>query len=207
MCNIATLVGDKIKGKILFWGTSVTIELVFKATLTFRHHASYIQDRRTATPQIDTMHPIYRTDVPLLHRQAPCILYIGQTYRYSTDRHHASYIQDRLPPLHRQAPCILYIGQTYRYCTDRHHASYIQDRLLLLHRQAPCILYIGQTTVTPQIGTMHPIYRTDYRYSTLNTFYVFSQKTYLIIFGLSLTIFVNSSTKCRVFPNVTLLGL
>ena len=23
---------------------------------------------------------------------APCILYIGQTYRYSTDRHHASYI-------------------------------------------------------------------------------------------------------------------
>ena len=36
--------------------------------LTFRHHESYISDRRTATPQIGTMHPIYRTDVPLLHR-------------------------------------------------------------------------------------------------------------------------------------------
>ena len=45
-------------------------------TLTFRHHASYI----------------YRTDVPLLPTQAPCILYIGQTYRYSPHRHHASYI-------------------------------------------------------------------------------------------------------------------
>ena len=36
--------------------------------LTSRHHASYILDRRTATPQIGTMHPIYRTDVPLLPR-------------------------------------------------------------------------------------------------------------------------------------------
>ena len=77
---------------------------------------------------------------------APCILYIGQTYRYSPDRHHASYIQDRraatsqigtmhpiyrtdVPLLRRQAPCILYIGQTYRYSPDRHHACYIQDRL------------------------------------------------------------------------------
>ena len=59
---------------------------------TDRHHASYIYNRCAVTPQTGTMHPIYRTDVPLLHRQAPCILCIGQTYRYSTDMHHASYI-------------------------------------------------------------------------------------------------------------------
>jgi hypothetical protein len=56
---------------------------------------------------------------------------------------------------------------------------------------ASCILYIGQT----------------YRYSAENTFYVFSRQIYLIIFfRFSLTIFVYSSKKCRVFPNVTLLG-
>ena len=56
---------------------------------------------------------------------------------------------------------------------------------------APCILYIGQT----------------YRYSPEYTFYIFSQQIHLIIFfRLSLAIFVYSSTKCRVFPYVTLLG-
>jgi len=56
---------------------------------------------------------------------------------------------------------------------------------------APCNLYIGQS----------------YRYSPEYSFYIFSQQIYLIIFfGLSLTIFVYSSTKCRVFPNVTVLG-
>ena len=38
-------------------------------------------------------------------------------------------------------------------------------------------------------------------------FYIFSQQIYLTnFFRLSLTIFVYSSTKCRAFPNVTLLG-
>jgi hypothetical protein len=56
---------------------------------------------------------------------------------------------------------------------------------------APRILYIGQT----------------YRSSPEYAFYIFSQQIYLIFFfRLSLTIFVYSSTKCRVFPNVTLLG-
>ena len=56
---------------------------------------------------------------------------------------------------------------------------------------APCILYIGQT----------------YRYSPQYSFYIFSQKIHLIIFfRLSLAIVVYSSTKCRVFPNVTLLS-
>jgi len=54
-----------------------------------------------------------------------------------------------------------------------------------------CILYIGQM----------------YRYPPEYTFYIFSQQVYLIIFfRLSLTIFIYSSTKCRVFPNDTLLG-
>ena len=135
-----------------------------------------------------TMHPIYRTDLPLLSRQAPCILYIGQD----------------VPLLPRQAPCILYIGQTYRYSPDRHHASYIQDR----------------RTDPPQIGTMNPIYRRDvpllhrqapcrqtYRSSPQYTFCIFSQQVYLIIFlhFLSPSSFI-PLTKCRVFPNVTLLG-
>jgi len=63
--------------------------------------------------------------------------------------------------------------------------------LLCIKLYAPCTLYIGQT----------------YSYSPEYTFYIFSQQIYLIIFFiLSLTIFVYSSTKCRVFPNVTLLG-
>ena len=65
--------------------------------------------------------------------------------------------------------------------TFRHHTSYIY-----------IYIYIGQT----------------YRSSPEWTFYIFSQQIYylIIFFRLSLTIFVYSSTKCRVFPNVTLLG-
>jgi hypothetical protein len=60
-----------------------------------------------------------------------------------------------------------------------------------INLQAPCILYIGQT----------------YCYAPEYTFYIFSQQIHLIIFfRLSVTIFVYSSTKCRVFPNVILLG-
>ena len=61
----------------------------------------------------------------------------------------------------------------------------------LINLYAPCILYIGQT----------------YRYSPEYAFYIFSQQIYIyIFFSLSLAIFVYSFTKCRVFPNVTLLG-
>ena len=56
---------------------------------------------------------------------------------------------------------------------------------------APCILDIEQA----------------YRYSPEYAFYIFSQEIHLIIFfRLSLAIFVYSSTKCRVFTNVILLG-
>jgi len=61
----------------------------------------------------------------------------------------------------------------------------------LFNLLAPCILYIGQ----------------KYRYSPQYSFYIFSQQIYLIIFfRLSLTIFVYSSTKYRVYSNATLLG-
>ena len=125
--------------------TTISIHLDSLPSLTFRHHVFYIQDRRTASPHKGTMHPIYRTDVPLLLTQPPRILCIGQTYRYSPHSHHASYIQDRrtatphiatthpiyrtdVPLLPTQEPCILYIEQTYRYSPHSHHASYIQDR-------------------------------------------------------------------------------
>jgi len=63
--------------------------------------------------------------------------------------------------------------------------------MALFNLQAPCILYIGQA----------------YRYSQEYAFYIFSQQIYLnIFFILSLAIFVYSSTKFRVFPNVILLG-
>ena len=69
--------------------------------------------------------------------QVPCILYIGQTYRYSTDRHHASYIQDR----RTYTPQISTVHPIYRTdvpsSTDRHHESCIQDRRTVLHRQTP----------------------------------------------------------------------
>ena len=58
----------------------------------------------------------------------------------------------------------------------------------LVNLWAPCILYIGQV----------------YRQSPECAFYIFSQQIYLIFFfRLYLAIFVCSSTKCRVFPNVT----
>ena len=74
------------------------------------------------------------------------------------------------------APCILYIGQTYRYSTDRHHASYIQDR----------------RTATPQIGTMHPIYRTDVPLLPRAHFlYIQSTNTlFNYFFRLSLSLFI-----------------
>ena len=113
---------------------------------------------------------IYRTDIPLLPTWAPCILYIGQTYRSSPHRHHASCIQDR---------------RTATPHMGTMHPIYRTDKPLL-PTQAPCILYIGQT----------------YCYSPEYSFYIFSQQIYLIFFTLSLTIFVYSPTKCRVFPNV-----
>ena len=48
--------------------------------LTFMHHESYIKDRRTATPHTTIF--IYLVNINLY---APRILYIGQTYRYSTE--------------------------------------------------------------------------------------------------------------------------
>jgi hypothetical protein len=57
------------------------------------------------------------------------------------------------------------------------------------------------------LGTMHSIYRTDVPLLPTVRFYIVIQQIYLIIFfRISLAIFVYSSTKCRVFPNVTLLG-
>jgi len=57
---------------------------------------------------------------------------------------------------------------------------------------------------------MHPIQYIGqtYRNSPQYAFYIFGQQIYYLIisFTLSLTIFVYSSTKCRVFPNVNLLG-
>ena len=55
-----------------------------------RHHASYIQDRRTAPPQIDTVHPIYRTDLPLLP-QSTLFIYLVNKYCslfFQTFSHH-----------------------------------------------------------------------------------------------------------------------
>ena len=54
-----------------------------------RHHASYIQDRRTATPHIGTMHPIYRTYVPPL----PRVLFL-----YIQSRNIFNYFVDFLSP-------------------------------------------------------------------------------------------------------------
>ena len=64
--------------------------------------------------------------------------------------------------------------------------------VLIFNLYATYILYIGQT----------------YRYfPEYSFFYIFSQQIYLIIFFRhSLTIFFYSFTKCRVFPNVTVLG-
>jgi len=54
---------------------------------------------------------------------------------------------------------------------------------------------------------MHPIYRTDVPLLPTVRFFIYSVNKYInFFFGLSRTIFVYSSTKCRVFPNVTLLG-
>ena len=81
--------------------------------------------------------------------------------------------------------------QKYTVAGFVHYLQYSEQNAFL-NLYAPRILYIGQTC----------------RYSPEYSFYIFSQQIYFIIFffRLSLTIFVYSSTKCRVFPNVTLLG-
>ena len=86
----------------------------------------------------------------------------------------------------------------YNPNTNNHNPAVLPLRIIFqghttgINFQAPCVLYIGQA----------------YRYSPEYSFYIFSQQIYLIIFfRLSLAIFFYSSTKCRVFPNVTLLGL
>jgi hypothetical protein len=57
------------------------------------------------------------------------------------------------------------------------------------------------------LGTMHPIYRTDVPLLPRVRFlYIQSKNIFNYFFRLSLTIFVYSSIKCRVFPNVILLG-
>jgi len=54
---------------------------------------------------------------------------------------------------------------------------------------------------------MHPIYRTDVPLLPRILFtYIQSPNIFNYFFRLSLAIFVYSSTKCRVFPNVTHLG-
>jgi hypothetical protein len=70
--------------------------------------------------------------------------------------------------------------------------------------RSPCCLI---AMLIKPLGTMHPIYRTDSSLLPEYAFYTFSQEIHLIIFfGISLAIFVYSSTKCRVFTNVILLG-
>ena len=55
--------------------------------------------------------------------------------------------------------------------------------------------------------TTHLIYRTDGPLlPTVVFLYIQSKNIFNYFFRVSLTIFVYSSTKCRVFPNVTLLG-
>ena len=55
---------------------------------------------------------------------------------------------------------------------------------------------------------MHPIYRTDVPLlPRVDFLYILSIDIFhYFFFSLSLTIFVHFCTKCRVFPNVTLLG-
>ena len=54
---------------------------------------------------------------------------------------------------------------------------------------------------------MHSIYRTDVPLlPTVLFLYIQSTDIFNYFFRRSLIIFVYSSTKCRVFPNVTLLG-
>ena len=55
------------------------------------------------------------------------------------------------------------------------------------------------------LGTMHSIYRTDVPFLPRVRFlYIYLVNKYInYFFRLSLAIFVYSSTKCRVFPNVT----
>ena len=79
----------------------------------------------------------------------------------------------RMVPVHTQQTWFLI--SIMRRLTFRHHASYIQDR----------------RTATPQ-----------------STLFIYIQSTNIFnyFFSLSLTIFMYSFTKCRVFPNVILLG-
>ena len=53
---------------------------------------------------------------------------------------------------------------------------------------------------------MHPIYRTDVPLLPRSTLFIYLVNKYIYFFRLTLTIFIYSSTECRVFPNVTLLG-
>jgi len=61
--------------------------------------------------------------------------------------------------------------------------------------------------VVKRLGTVHPIYRTDVPLLPRVLFlYIRSTNIFNYFFRLSFIIFVYSPTKCRVFPNITLLG-
>ena len=173
------------------------------------------------------MHPMYRTVVPLLPT-VPCILRTGQSCHYSP-QYHASYVQDptyrTVVPLLPTVPCIiLRTGQSCCYSPQYHASSYVQDShaatphstmhhptyrtVVPLLPTVPCILCTGQSCrYSPQY---HASCVQDSCAATPHSTlfkYIFSQQINLtIFFRLSLAIFLYSSTKCRVFPNVTLLG-
>ena len=158
---------------------------VTKICLNFGHRASYIQ---TDGPLLPTVRFLYIQSTNIFNLYAPCILYIGQTYRYSPQ--YAFYIfsqQIYLTFMHRAS--YIYIGQMYRYSPQ--YAFYIfsqQIYLIFMHRTS----YIqDRHTATPH-----------------STLFIYLINKYISLFFLrfSLTIFIYSSTKCCACPNVTLLG-
>ena len=136
--------------------------------LTFRHHASYI----------------YRTDVPLLHR-------VHFLYIYSTNIFNDFCLDFLSPSLFippQNVVCFLMLP-------------------FLVHKILTFYINGVLNCKCPAPGTMHPIYRTDVPLlHRVRFLYIQSTNIFNIFFRLSLAIFVYSSTKCRVFPNVTLLG-
>ena len=143
------------------------------------HHASYIyiQDRRTATPQSTLF-------IHLFHL----------TFMY-----HASYIQERRTAT-PQSTLFIYLF----HLTFMHHESYIYDRRTATP-QSTLFIYLFHLTFMYHASYIY-IGQT-YRYSPEYSFlYIQSTNIFNYFFRLSLTIFIYSSTKCRVFPNVTLLG-
>ena len=165
------------------------------------------------------MHPIYRTDLPLLPTVRFLYIYSINTtfllflniFVYSSTKYRVfrnvtllGSLNIHIPIYRTDVPLLPIVR--FLYIQSINIFNYVFGLFLTIFVYSSTKYRVFRNvTLLGSLNIHIPIYRTDVTlFLRLRFLYIQSINTYFFL--LSLTIFVYSSTKCRVFPNVILLG-